>query len=115
MEGIVTGWGRVNSSLSRPTRLRKGDVRFPSRSTCSKRHPNYPITNSMMCGTDYNGTCKRDSGGPLIIKNKDYGRRFVLAGIVSWGDGCGQVTGMGVYTTVLTHVNWIKKMCGMNV
>ena len=114
MEGIVTGWGRVNSSLSRSTCLRKGDVRLASRNICSKRHPDYPITNSMMCATDYNGACEGDSGGPLVIKNKEYGHRFVLAGIVSWGKGCGQAKGLGVYTKVLTHVNWIKQMCGMN-
>ena len=115
MEGIVTGRGRVNSSLSRSTCLRKGDVRLASHNIFSKRHLNYPITNSMMCGTDYNDACEGDSGGPLGIKKRNYGRRCLLAGIVSWGEGCGKVIGMRVYTRVLTHANLIKKICGINL
>lgn len=35
-------------------------------------------------------------------------KKFVVAGIVSWGDEkCG--TGYGVYSDVLYHIKWIKK------
>ena len=40
-------------------------------------------------------TCKGDSGGPFSVQRAD--GRFVLAGITSWGEGCGNG---GYYTKV---------------
>lgn len=65
----------------------------------------------MLCASNYNGACGEDSGGPLIIKNPSYGGRYVLAGIVSGGIGCGLVNGLDVYTDVLAHIDWIKRYC----
>ena len=113
-QGIVTGWGRVNSTVSRSTCLRKGHVQLASRRICDIRHNN-PITNSMMCATDYNGACEGDSGGPLVVQNRQYGDRYVLAGIVSWGTGCGTAKKLGVYTSVLSHLDWIMSTCANKI
>ena len=113
-QGLVTGWGRVNSTVGRSTCLRKGHVRLASSHVCSLRHSRYSITNSMMCATGYNGACEGNSGGPLVVKNRQYGDRYVLAGIVSWGIGCGEANQLGVYTSVLTHADWVKTACGIH-
>ena len=68
----------------------------------------------MMCATDNNGACEGDSGGPLVVKNVKHGGRYVLAGIVSWGIGCGEADKLGVYTSVLSHLKWIKNTCGIH-
>lgn len=112
-EGIVTGWGKVDSTVSRSTCLRQGNVRLASNRICDLRHEKYPITKNMMCATDYNGACEGDSGGPLVVQNPQYGNRYVLAGIVSWGEGCGKKKKLGVYTRVLSHLDWIKDTCGI--
>lgn len=72
----------------------------------------------MFCAGHLNGTrgdsCKGDSGGPLAIDSSLTARfddhRWVLAGIVSWGDadGCGKVGKYGVYTRVSSFVTWIN-------
>ena len=49
--------------------------------------------------------CKGDSGGPLI--QLDFNNRPRLAGIVSWGDGCGKAGKPSVYTKVQPYRSWI--------
>lgn len=113
MRGLVTGWGRVNSTIGRPRCLRKGYVHFAPPSVCASRHPQYNITESMMCATDNNGACEGDSGGPLVVRNRQYGNRYVVAGIVSWGGGCSKASHLGVYTKVLSHLEWIRNACNI--
>lgn len=48
-----------------------------------------------------------DSGGGLMCEVED--GRWVLAGIVSWGDMCGTTGRPGVYTKVSSFVDWIEQ------
>ena len=40
-------------------------------------------------------------------------QQWILAGITSYGRGCGSVKSAGVYTRVSRYIEWIKSIVGM--
>ncbi|KAJ9597894.1 hypothetical protein L9F63_011260 [Diploptera punctata] len=95
---VVTGWGTTSSGGVLPDQLQVVSVPIVDRSKCNESYASYGITDNMICaGTDEGGkdSCQGDSGGPLVVAGK-------LAGIVSWGVGCGSPGYPGVYSNVAT-------------
>ena len=69
------------------------------------------LTNQICAGnaTGNRDSCSGDSGGPLICF-KD--RQPYVAGLVSWGVGCGYQNTPGVYTEVRQYLEWIESARG---
>ncbi|XP_053908981.1 serine protease 27-like [Cuculus canorus] len=116
---VATGWGdiREGEDLPSPRRLQKLEVPIMAQDTCRRLYgidmgrslPPRRIQDDMMCAGYAEGlkdTCKGDSGGPLVCRA---GSRWVLAGIVSWGEGCAVPNRPGVYTRVSSYARWIRQ------
>ncbi|KAM4016318.1 transmembrane protease serine 13 [Anomaloglossus baeobatrachus] len=105
----ISGFGKtVAASKDTSPILMNAEVSIISTSVCNR--PNIyasAITDRMMCAGDLRGgrdSCQGDSGGPLVCMQEG---RYYLAGVTSWGSGCGQAYKPGVYTRVTEMVPWI--------
>lgn len=115
------------------TLLQEATVNIISHNTCNKMYDD-AVTPRMLCAGNIQGgvdACQvslcfcvhclsvfavhiftsvfaqGDSGGPLVCLER--GRRWFLAGIVSWGEGCARQNRPGVYTRVIKFTDWIHQ------
>lgn len=105
--GTISGWGLTEegNGSSDAEILQKADVPLVDDGTCADEYPEL-VESVMICagsfstGAPVKDACQGDSGGPLALANStvfgDTEPR--LAGLVSFGNGCGQVP--NVYTEV---------------
>lgn len=94
----VLGWGQDELDQY-PEHLQQGDVPIVTLDAASPDY-DYTLTPNMLPTMDaVNGidACFADSGGPLIVP-ADTAAGWKIAGIVSFGDGCGE--NPGIYTRV---------------
>ncbi|XP_045132697.1 trypsin-1-like isoform X5 [Portunus trituberculatus] len=113
-ECVVAGWGRIsNENFTCSDVLRKVRLPIVSDEECRKSYAtfNEKIFDSNICAGYKEGgkdSCNGDSGGPLVCQgenNKNY-----VAGVVSWGIGCGLPNFPSVYTEVSYFVDWINEV-----
>jgi secreted trypsin-like serine protease len=113
--GVVSGWGVTREAGQSPSIvLRNVGVQLVANADCSGA-ASYPgaITDRMICAGFVEGNkdaCQGDSGGPLMVP--DTVGSFILAGIVSWGEGCARPAKFGVYTFVPQIESWVRGELG---
>uniref|UniRef100_G3N4P5 Peptidase S1 domain-containing protein n=1 Tax=Gasterosteus aculeatus aculeatus TaxID=481459 RepID=G3N4P5_GASAC len=94
--------------------LQKAEVRIINSTVC-KSLMDDQVTDRMLCAGVLKGgvdACQGDSGGPLSVTAP--GGRVYLAGVVSWGDGCGRRNRPGVYTRITEYRGWITEQTGID-
>lgn len=112
-EAWITGWGATREGGSMAQTLQKAPVRIVNATVC-KALMGEEVSGRMLCAGFLQGgidACQGDSGGPLSVQEPS-GRAF-LAGVVSWGDGCGQRNKPGVYARVTEFRDWIRTNTGV--
>uniref|UniRef100_A0A3B5MG60 Peptidase S1 domain-containing protein n=1 Tax=Xiphophorus couchianus TaxID=32473 RepID=A0A3B5MG60_9TELE len=95
------------------TVLQKARVRIINSTVCRSLLRD-SLSDRMLCAGVLGGgvdACQGDSGGPLAVTDPS-GRVFV-AGVVSWGEGCGLRNKPGVYTRVTRFRRWIRDQTGV--
>ncbi|XP_014854358.1 PREDICTED: transmembrane protease serine 9 [Poecilia mexicana] len=107
-ECYITGWGSMKEGGSLTNLLQKAAVNIIDQEDCQLSYSNM-LTPSMMCAGFMEGgrdTCLGDSGGPLTCRH--HSGPWFIAGVTSWGQGCGRTGFPGVYTRVTSVRKWIS-------
>lgn len=112
-EFTAVGWGRTQTQVSSNVLQTATLNRLPM-SRCDElfwNKDNKTDSAAQFCAGSSNGTdaCEGDSGGPLYAPFKYAGvNRKTQLGIVSYGSS--SCSGLGVYTDVMSYVDWIRNI-----
>lgn len=111
----VSGWGTrftdgAGDPISdRPDALQVADVTVAADpgQACGSYGASFDPATMLCAGVPGGGTdaCSGDSGGALTIQRSG---ATVVAGVVSWGNGCARAQFPGVYARVSTYASWIR-------
>merc|ERR1711881_376343 len=112
---FTSGWGTLSSGGSSTDELQYVRVPAITNADCNEDYGG-SITDSMICagyrGVGGKDACQGDSGGPFVCND---GGKAVIAGVVSWGNGCALPDYPGVYARTTHVLDWIKENMGSDV
>ncbi|NXR18083.1 PRS56 protease, partial [Cinclus mexicanus] len=106
----IAGWGSLYEEGPAADVVMEAQVPLLSQETCRSALGKDLLTSAMFCAGYLSGgidSCQGDSGGPLACEDPT-SHHFVLYGITSWGDGCGEQGKPGVYTRVTAFTDWLS-------
>ncbi|TDG42751.1 hypothetical protein AWZ03_010829 [Drosophila navojoa] len=119
----VTGWGkRGYSDKDYPNILKNIELPFVERNKCENQlryntrlGRYFELHESFVCAGGERGrdACFGDGGAPLVCPITKGSARYQLAGMVSWGLGCGAENVPGVYTNVQMMMPWITEQLSL--
>lgn len=115
---FIAGWGRTKETGIEAKVLQELQIPILENEECSqlykkirKLYSTKQFDDAVLCAGFLEGgkdSCQGDSGGPLMLPylvNKKF--HYFQIGIVSYGVGCARAELPGVYTRVVTFVDWI--------
>ncbi|KAL1461117.1 hypothetical protein WDU94_013048 [Cyamophila willieti] len=114
----VTGYGYMGEAGPIPLRVREAEIPIVSDTECIRKinavtEKIFILPASSFCagGEEGNDACQGDGGGPLVCQDDGF---YELAGLVSWGFGCGRQHVPGVYVKVSSFIGWINQIISVN-
>ncbi|TDH06359.1 hypothetical protein EPR50_G00132510 [Perca flavescens] len=107
---VVSGWGKDDPNRTEMSSV-LNIIKIPlvDHSLCARQMSNN-ISDNVLCAGVLGkkmDACEGDSGGPMVTLYRD---TWFLLGLVSWGEGCGRLDKLGVYTKVSNYNEWITKV-----
>ncbi|XP_029110648.1 transmembrane protease serine 9 [Scleropages formosus] len=105
----IGGWGSFKEGGTLTNLLQKAQLEIIDQPECQQAYGN-GLTPNMLCAGFMEGgrdTCMGDSGGPLMCQEPS--GRWFIAGVTSWGRGCGRTGFPGVYVRVTAIREWISQ------
>ncbi|KAL1505942.1 hypothetical protein ABEB36_005387 [Hypothenemus hampei] len=118
-ECLASGWGKNSFGKAEKYQVILKKIKLPMVDfhKCEKAlqktrlGSSFILHHSFICAGGEQGkdTCTGDGGGPLVCPDSRDQERYVQAGIVSWGIGCGDRNIPGVYANVAKYRNWIDE------
>ncbi len=107
--GTVVGWGALSEDGPLSPVLREVSLPIVSSAACFPYYQRSFDAKANFCAGRVTGgvdSCQGDSGGPVMVSRQD---QFILAGIVSYGDGCARRGVPGVYTRITSYSDWVTE------
>uniref|UniRef100_A0A8C4S8A3 Peptidase S1 domain-containing protein n=1 Tax=Erpetoichthys calabaricus TaxID=27687 RepID=A0A8C4S8A3_ERPCA len=110
----VTGWGNIREGvlLPSPGILQQVKVPIVSNADCNVMYQGETFSFDYLrglCPLSLFLSLQGDSGGPLVCQSSTNGS-WILAGIVSFSDGCAKAGKPTVYARASSFTVWIQKM-----
>ncbi|XP_026091701.1 complement factor D-like [Carassius auratus] len=99
----VAGWGQLEIEGPKSDRLMEANVCIMNESECHKRWGNLFLETQMMCAHGHGGSCRYDSGGPLVCGD-------TAIGVTAFGDSslCNSPKKPNVYIKISEYIPWIN-------
>jgi secreted trypsin-like serine protease len=105
---LVSGWGTLSSGGSSPNNLQSVNIPIVSNAQATTAYGASNVTSDQLAagviGVGGVDACQGDSGGPLVVSSPS---GPLLAGVVSWGNGCALPNYPGMYARVASFTSWI--------
>ncbi|XP_059398967.1 mast cell protease 1A-like [Carassius carassius] len=100
----VAGWGQLKTEGPMSDRLMEANVHIMNRSECHERWGRTFSEKQMMCTYGHGGSCRFDSGGPLVCND-------TAIGVTAFGDNlhCNSPEKPNVYIKISPYIPWIKR------
>lgn len=127
--GFVAGWGEKQNQVKQKDRKSSKQHRKKSRTKVTV-HIALAVSSNKVCRNStnqaFNSTvmfcaehdkagqhsCRGDGGGPFVRErydSKSRSYRWTVAGLVSWGEGCGVEGRYSFFTRVAPYSDWISE------
>jgi uncharacterized protein (TIGR03382 family) len=113
INATITGWGATTEGgQTLPDQLRTVTVPILSLADASANYGQTLTPDQLPAGLAAGGrdSCQGDSGGPMVVAGGN--GEMLLAGIVSWGDGCARAGKPGLYARLSSFSGWMDGYVG---